>query len=63
MNDNDLPVGYRWATAEETENHERIPEAIVVQRSVSANGHIYTQDEADLAVPATRCPHQHITFP
>jgi len=50
----DLPPGYRWASAYETEaiaagrlaaNH------IIVKRTVDAAGNPYTQDEADVAVP------------
>lgn len=43
----DLPKGYRWAT--EDEMHR--PDAILVKRTVSSNGHVYTQDESDVAVP------------
>jgi hypothetical protein len=45
----DLPVGYRWATAEETEAN--LPYAIVVKRTFDSAGNEYTQDEADVAVP------------
>lgn len=50
---NDLPAGYRWATADECEDYAvgRLRNAIVVPRTVSANGYVYEQDEADLAVP------------
>lgn len=51
MSNQDLPDGYRWATAEETENWENVPGIIVVPRSCDSNGTPYTQDEADLAVP------------
>jgi hypothetical protein len=43
----DLPKGYRWAREHEMERAD----AIVVARSVSSNGHIYTQGESDIAVP------------
>lgn len=43
----DLPVGYRWATEDETER----PDAILVSRSVSADGTPYIHGEADVAVP------------
>lgn len=51
----DLPAGYRWATAEQTEAYHRdpasMPEAIIVQRTTDSGGWTYTQDEADVAVP------------
>jgi len=47
----DLPKGYRWATEEESENWENIPDIIVVPLTVDSQGNPYTQDEADLAVP------------
>lgn len=49
----DLPVGYRWATAEETEANQGagVEGAILVRRTFDAAGNEYTQDEADLAVP------------
>jgi hypothetical protein len=43
----DLPKGYRWAREHEMDRAD----AIVVARSVSSNGHIYTQGESDIAVP------------
>jgi hypothetical protein len=50
----DLPVGYRWATAYETEMFNNNPGAmqgaVVVKRTVDAQGKPYTQDEADIAV-------------
>jgi hypothetical protein len=46
--DADLPAGYRWATAEETEMG--VP-GIVVPRTVDNTGKPYTQGEADIAVP------------
>jgi hypothetical protein len=52
--DADLPDGYRWATADETEAYERIPGAIVVPRTADSNGTPYTHDEADIAVPDER---------
>jgi hypothetical protein len=51
--ENDLPAGYRWATAEETEDWENVPGIIVVHRTTDANGKPYTHGEADLAVPIT----------
>ena len=51
----DLPEGYRWATADETEdylvNPDRHPDMIVVHRTADAAGNPYTGDEADLAMP------------
>lgn len=51
--ENDLPDGYRWATADETEAYgmhpHLYPDMIVVSRSADSNGVPYTQDEADLA--------------
>ena len=51
MTNTDLPSGYRWATADETENWENVPNIIIVRRTTDANGTPYTHDEADLAVP------------
>lgn len=50
---NDLPAGYRWATEDETEQHNAtgLPGAIVVPRTADSSGAPYTQDEADVAVP------------
>lgn len=50
---NDLPSGYRWATAEECEEYAvgMHKDAIVVMRTVDSNGIPYTQGEADIAVP------------
>lgn len=53
MSGTDLPGGYRWATAEETEA-QNVPGAILVERTVDSTGVPYTQDEADVAVPLTR---------
>ena len=54
--DTDLPAGYRWATAAETERHAGMPRglrgAIIVPRTVDSAGTPYTHGEADLAVPA-----------
>lgn len=52
----DLPVGYRWATEDESERYamggeSALPDAIVVQRTFDSSGRLYTQNEADLAVP------------
>lgn len=47
----DLPEGYRWATAEEAENWSDNPHIIVVPRTVDANGIPYTHGEADFAIP------------
>lgn len=51
----DLPEGYRWADADETEriNAGDWPSDgyLVVPRTFSSNGHRYTQGEADIAVP------------
>lgn len=50
--DIDLPVGYRWATAEETEmGGMDIPGAMLVTRTFDSTGKRYTEGEADLAVP------------
>lgn len=54
----DLPDGYRWATAEETESYAispiAYPDMLVVVRTADASGVPYTQGEADLALPARR---------
>ena len=54
----DLPDGYRWANAEETEaygiNPAAFPSMMVVIRTTDASGKPYTEGEADLALPATR---------
>lgn len=54
----DLPTGYRWATAEETEAYcidpTRFPMMMVVARDADASGVPYTDGEADLALPAKR---------
>jgi hypothetical protein len=49
----DLPTGYRWATAEETEAHAvtENPMMVVVPRTVDSSGTPYTEGEADLALP------------
>jgi hypothetical protein len=49
----DLPTGYRWATAEETEAHAVTanPAMVVVPRTADASGTPYTHGEADLALP------------
>jgi hypothetical protein len=50
----DLPPGYRWATADETEQdggRMEIPGAMMVTRTFDSFGKRYTQHEADLAVP------------
>jgi hypothetical protein len=52
--DIDLPVGYRWATGEETEmdgGRMEIPGAMLVTRTFDSTGKRYEQGEADLAVP------------
>jgi hypothetical protein len=58
MSTTDLPDGYRWATAEETEaygmNPAAFPAMVVVVRTADASGVPYTQGEADLALPAGR---------
>jgi hypothetical protein len=50
---NDLPRGYRWATADEAEAHSVVPNpgVVVVPRTVDASGVPYTEGEADLALP------------
>lgn len=52
--ESDLPAGYRWATAEETEAGH--PDAIMVKRSTDSTGRPYTEDEADVAVPIASTP-------
>jgi hypothetical protein len=49
----DLPTGYRWATADETEAHmvAENPDMVVVPRTVDSSGTPYTEGEADLALP------------
>jgi hypothetical protein len=49
----DLPTGYRWATADETEAHAVTPnpDMVVVPRTADADGTPYTHGEADLALP------------
>lgn len=50
--DVDLPEGYRWATADETERGGMdIPGAMMVTRTFDSTGRRYTEGEADLAVP------------
>lgn len=54
MSHTDLPVGYRWATADETEAWGKTSayrDAIWVKRTADSNGVPYTHDEADLALP------------
>jgi hypothetical protein len=43
----DLPEGYRWANEDELD----MTGAILVKRTMNVNGVIYTQNEADIAVP------------
>jgi hypothetical protein len=54
--EDDLPKGYRWANEDECEAYAKatssVPGVIVVKRTFDCNGIPYTQDEADLAVPA-----------
>lgn len=47
----DLPSGYRWADAEETERIDTIPGALLVTLTTDSNGTPYTEGEADWAVP------------
>jgi len=50
----DLPAGYRWATADETEQLTRtggLPGHIIVPRTADQSGVPCTQNEADVAVP------------
>lgn len=50
--DVDLPPGYRWATADETEmGGTEIPGAMMVTRTFDSTGKRYEHGEADLAVP------------
>lgn len=51
----DLPSGYRWADADETERIAAgdLTDYIVVPRSTDSAGVPYTQGEADVAVPIT----------
>jgi hypothetical protein len=52
QDDIDLPVGYRWATADETETGGMdIPGAMLVTLTFDSTGKRYEQGEADLAVP------------
>lgn len=44
---NDLPIGYRWATEDEMDR----PDAIAVKRTADSTGVAYTHGEADIAVP------------
>lgn len=58
MSDVDLPAGYRWATAEETERYAKggesaLPDAMIVTRTFDSSGRRYEQNEADVAVPDT----------
>jgi hypothetical protein len=57
----DLPTGYRWATAEETEAHAvtENPAMIVVPRTVDSSGTPYTEGEADLALPIDLPRNEH----
>jgi hypothetical protein len=50
----DLPEGYRWATADECETFAADPgghpEMIIVTRTADASGRPYTEGEADVAI-------------
>lgn len=51
---NDLPHGFRWANADETEEHmnvSEIPGAVWIQRTVDRLGNPYPVGTVDLAVP------------
>lgn len=54
----DLPTGYRWATASETQVHSVTPnpDMLVVPRTMDAKGIPYTHGEADLALPLKPLP-------
>lgn len=54
----DLPAGYRWATAHETDAHsvKPNPDMIVVPRTTDNKGQPYTGGEADLALPIKPLP-------
>jgi len=54
----DLPPGYRWATADETEANSVTPdpEMRVVSRTADSTGKPYTGGEADLALPLRPLP-------
>jgi hypothetical protein len=60
----DLPTGYRWATAAETEAHGITPnpEMLVVPRTTDAEGKPYTSGEADLALPLKPLPRDEFGF-
>lgn len=53
VNDIDLPQGYRWATADETE--AQVP-GMWVTRTFDAEGNEYQHGEADYAVPLETRP-------
>jgi hypothetical protein len=57
----DLPTGYRWATADETEAHmvTENPDMVVVPRTVDSSGTPYTEGEADLALPIDLPRNEH----
>jgi hypothetical protein len=50
----DLPDGYRWATADECETFAADPgghpEMIIVTRTADASGRPYTEGESDVAI-------------
>lgn len=53
MTNTDLPAGYRWATADETElyQYSGYPGARWIYLTVDEQGVPYTQGECDMAVP------------
>lgn len=53
MSETDLPTGYRWATADETESWTTIPGALLVQRTADSDGQPYMTGTCDVAVPQT----------
>jgi hypothetical protein len=61
---NDLPAGYRWATADETEAHgvTANPDMIVVPRTTDEKGEVYKNGEADLALPIKPLPRDEDGF-
>lgn len=48
-----LPKGYRWATEPETQVGWEAAKMISVPLTMSVNGHLYDQNESDMALPIT----------
>jgi hypothetical protein len=61
VNVDDLPDGYRWATADECEAYSvapsSYPQFIIVTRTVDTHGRPYTEGESDIACPIGLMPY------